>query len=250
MPSEIDPGKEIQKNEESLPVVLNEEDYAYGDEIAPSTQLPQFKLCQNATREKPEGVNPGDFYNSATGKNYGKEFVMHVFTSKIGRVKFTPEYKLECKANDGIEGNTYGKCTECSFSKWKDDREERKTKYCSPVVNFLMIPEGEVIPGFLGLSKVREKAGHKINSQLNFLKAENKLISLEKRVPIYFYKVKLTSVETTYGAEKIFDVRISMAGIEKNEDQKRVLIELFRQWKTFQHEVAEEKEEPKEAKNF
>lgn len=244
--------EELVPRQETALAKLNEEDYAYGDEITQDRiQLPQIKLCQNATREKPDNVHPGDFFNAATGKNYGKEFVMHVFTSKIGRIKFTPDYKLECKSNDGITGSVYGKCAECPFYKWKDNAEERKTKYCSPVVNFLMTPEGEIIPGFLGLSKVREKAGHKVNSQLNFLKAENKVLPLEKRMPIYFYKVKLSAFATEYNGNKTFDIKVSMAGIEKDADRQKVLVELFRQWKEFQHEVvAEEKEEPKEAKNF
>lgn len=251
---------ELVKAGQNLPAVLNEDDYGYGDEIsAEGLQIPLIKLCQNATRERPSGVNPGDFYNASTGKNYGKELTIHVFKSYRGRVKFSADYRLECKSDDGVCGSTYGKCLECSFSKWTDDAQKRKTGYCPPVITFLVVPEGEIIPGLLGLSKVRETAANKVNSQLKFLVMENKTQPQEKRIPICFYKIKLASFVQDYNDNQIYNIKPELVGYEKDAERQRILIGLFREWKTFVNNVAavsgeetkeQPTEDPKESKSF
>jgi len=253
-------GNELEKAGQNLPAVLNEEDYGYGDEISSEgLQIPLVKLCQNATRERPSGVGPGDFYNASTGKNYGKELTTHVFKSYRGRLKFTPDYRLECKSDDGVTGSVYGKCAACQFSSWKDNAEDRKTKYCAPVVTFLVVPEGEIIPGLLSLSKVRETAANKVNSQLKFLVMENKTQPQEKRIPICFYKIKLTSFVQDYNDNQIYNVKPELVGYEKDSERQAILIGLFREWKTYVNDISKvsgeetkeaQPEEPKESKSF
>jgi hypothetical protein len=229
----------LQPAGNNLPAVYDEQDYGFGNEIsAEGLQLPLIKLCQKSTREKPNGVTDGDFYNASTGKNLGKTITMHVFRSYRGRVKFTPDYKLECKSDDAICGQTYGKCATCQFSKWIDDRELRKKNYCAPVVTFLAVLEGEVIPGLLGLSKVRETAANKINSQLKFLIIENKTLPQAKRNPIYFYKIKLTSFQEEVNGEKIYNIKHELVGLEQDPERKAILVGLFREWKEFSNDIS------------
>jgi hypothetical protein len=230
--------EELIKKESNLPQ-LGAEDYGYDQEISSEgLQLPIIKLCQNATRERPEGCKPGDFYNAATGKVYGKSIAFNVFKSFRGRIKFAQNYKLECKSSDGKTGtNIMGarvECSSCPYSNWKDTPDARRTQYCPPVVTFLALLENEFIPSLIGLSKVREKAANKINSQLKYLIMENRGLSVDQQVPIYFYKVQLSSVSTEYNSNTIYDVAVKMLGKEVDSARQGILIQLFRDWKAFE----------------
>jgi hypothetical protein len=47
--------------------------------------VPHLKLCQGTTKNVPDGVHPGDFFNALTGENYGTEISFTVAAFKKGR---------------------------------------------------------------------------------------------------------------------------------------------------------------------
>jgi hypothetical protein len=233
-------GDELIKKDKSLPMVVPQDDLGYGEEISSEgIQLPIIKLCQNATRERPAGCIPGDFYNATTGKVYGKKIVTNVFKSFRGRIKFTPDYKLECKSIDGKHGvGMTGEkvlCASCPYSSWKNDEKERKVSYCPPVITFLSLVEGDFIPGLIGFSKTREKIANKINSMLRYLIAENIQLPAELRVPVYFFKVEISSQQTEYNGNQIYEIDAKVIGKEEDTNRKQMLVGLFREWKAFEH---------------
>jgi hypothetical protein len=232
---------EIEKVGVNLPMVAAD-DLGYGEEISSEgMQLPIIKICQNATRERPDGCKPGDFYNATTGKVYGQKIIINVLKSFRGRMKFTPDYKLECKSTDGKVGSGLiggtKDCATCPFSTWKTDEKERKTSYCPPVVTFLCMIKGDFIPGLLSMSKTREKAANKINSQLRYLIVENKALPAGSQVPVYFYNVELTTSQTEYNGNQIFDVDVKISGKEQDVQRQQILVGTFRDWKAFENSV-------------
>lgn len=246
--------EEIQKKVENTAVAVTAEDLGFNNVSSDNLVLPFLKLAQNATRERPEGVNPGDFFNTASGRSYGESILIHIIADSRTRVKFTKDFKLECKSNDGIGGSCKdeihgnGVCSACSFSTWKDTEEGRRSSYCPPNESFLIIPEGESIPAILALSKVRERAGRDLRMKLIMLKDTVSRLDPEKQLNHLkvYYKFKLTAVGCEVNGYKIFDIKVSNAGIEKDEQVKVSLLEAFRSFKNYKADAEQSSEKEEE----
>jgi hypothetical protein len=222
-------------------VDLTADDLGYGNISTENVGIERIKLCHNSTREKIEGVSMGDFFTSS--KNYGKTITFHVLSAKPQRLMFDSSFQLECRSFDMIKGTKYGTCGDCPHAQWKEDKGKSIKAECLPREVFLVVPSGESIPYEIGLNGVRTKAGVKIRKHLNFLAAENSMKPPEERLPIYFYKIKLSSVEISHGGfQGVQSVQFTPDGIEKDQSKQFILVNLYRQFRNYQGEHADAEE--------
>jgi len=170
------------------------------ENVAPDDVIvPRIALCQSNSFERKkshakyiEGLEEGDFFNTATKENYGKELRVvnvHYFKSRIRWQGEIGEGML-CRSQDGVTGtgDPGGKCAVCEFASFRQDEKDTRPA-CTMFMNFpcLVIKDGAVDLAGIAIISMKSIAigtGKRWNTLVNIRNAD-------RFAGVY----KLTSVE-------------------------------------------------------
>lgn len=224
---------ELAKKQETAVAKLPSGDQGFDTPLT-GIQIPYIKLCQLTTKETLPGLVPGMFFDTL-GQVYGKTVTFNILKA-FGqtRVKFNPDYTLDCKSVDMINGTKHGLCSQCPFSTWKEDADDRKKNYCNIAFTYMIVPEGEPMPGLLNLTKTSQKTGRILQTYIAKYKMKNAMLTDDKKVPLFMYKFKLDVTEKITALGKAQVAQVTLAGIEEDAARANYLADLYATFKSYQ----------------
>lgn len=159
-----------------------------------------------------EGLRPGNFFNTITRENYGKQVQLVPLLFYKTRILFGPIDEgggLRCQAPDNLIGigEPGGTCIKCPFSQFGSARNgEGKGTACNQFFNYaaLIVNDGSVSPEGLLVFSLKSSA-------LKVAKDWNALIRI-RNLDIFAGVYELTSVERKNDIGRWYEPVINPAG--------------------------------------
>jgi hypothetical protein len=215
-------------------VRLGNENVTSEDVIVPRIALAQsnsFELKKSHAKYI-EGLEQGEFFNTATKEIYGKALRVinvHYFRSRIRWNGKEIGAGILCRSDDGANGigDPGGACASCEFSKFNTDEDDSRPS-CMMFMNFpcLVIgAKGEVDPAGIVIYSMKSlsiKTGKHWNTLVN-------IKNLDRFAGVY----KLTSVEDHRASGDSFQPNIENDGLVTREQAEagRISYELINSWR-------------------
>ena len=177
-------------------------------------KLPLLKLAQAQTEDKPDGVNNGEFYNTATGEVFGTVDALMMYCPPPRRAYFQPYERgkkkpLFCSSSDGMlpsfgekfeSGEITGPCKKrigsnlipvCQYAKW----DGSKPPECSLAYTALLWIMGSESPAIFTAMKGKVKAFEELTLEMAGIKksaADKKHPEIPAR---FFVPIRISSVD-------------------------------------------------------
>lgn len=224
----------VNENVRTLAANIDKELYGYDDVPEVGNNMPSIiKLCQHSTRNKPDGVNIGDFFDSTMGVNYGEELEFYVIQLYTPRIRYTKDYKVDCTARDGLHGfkngASAGACSNCKHSQWEPEEKLR----CNQQVAAVIMIKGGGLPALLMFDKSRLKIGRDLIKKITNFKNQNMLAPQDQRIPLPFYRFKAKSKSTILNDNEIKTIDLFNAGVLDDGNEAELLMSMKKNIKEF-----------------
>jgi len=104
---------------------------------------PRILLLQALSPAVADGLGkPGEFMNNISNSVYGNSMIIQPIKYFKTRIKWIPRIEgggIECRADDGKNGTTYGSCKVCPNRNWTTETPPS----CDEIHNFLSIVRGD-----------------------------------------------------------------------------------------------------------
>lgn len=185
-------------------------------------QYAKLKLAQGTTRDVPEDINAGEFFDT-DGHGYKKSVVIVPIMYWKTRVMFDEALEVVCRSADGLVPNVgmlSERCATCPHAKWTKNAEGIDEKpECMISYNYAVyteqqlkkIAKGEQI---LPLMFTGSRAALKPLKRLNAIAKKN---ALQSGIPLYLQTFKLKA-EKQEGKFVYYTYNIQFNGLIEDEN--------------------------------
>jgi len=184
-------------------------------------QYAKLKLAQGTTRDVPEEINSGEFFDT-DGNGYRKSVTIVPVMFWKSRVLFDENLEIICRSSDSVTPN-FGmvspNCATCPKAKWtkKEDGTDEKPE-CILSYNYAVFTEQQLKKIEKGeqVLPLMFTGGRNALRPLKKLNAIAKKNALQSGIPLYMQKFKLKS-EKQEGKFVYYTYSIQFAGLVEDE---------------------------------
>ena len=179
--------------------------------------MPRLKIVQDNSSD-PKGVQKGNWYNSVTGKNYGKTVSVAPIIHWKSNIKFN-EGEILCRSLDGLVDQKGKSCAECGEFKFGKDGSKPT---CMRTLNYIVaIKEelGEAIKNQTIISPIILSFGG-ISTKLGKLMNTSIILSASRKFPIYsqYFDLVAPEEERKFKVGKAFIPELKVKGYISKEE--------------------------------
>ncbi len=157
----------------------------------------------------------GDLYTQF--QNYGKTVIFVPITWWKSRINWAPRdqgSEILCRANNAMDGDVYGKCADCQFSKWTKD-----APICTAVINMVVLMPDK-IPVALSFMKTSYKTGKQLINLFNY-----------KKVDIFNFSYELLTEKIEKDGNTYCVIKYNDQNLPVSDDMYKLCNGIFEQFK-------------------